>query len=61
VKKLIVALAVGMLVVGLSVGGAFAKSEKQSATVQACVLLPDTKSSVGWVTQDRPTVIAAFK
>jgi len=61
VKKLIVALAVGMLVVGLSVGGAFAKSEKQSATVQACVLLPDTKSSVRWETQDRPTFIAAFK
>ena len=60
-KKLIVALAVGMLVVGLSVGGAFAKSEKQSATVQACVLLPDTKSSVRWETQDRPTFIAAFK
>ncbi len=61
VKKLIVSLAVAVLVVGLSVGGALAKSEKQSATVQACVLLPDTKSSVRWETQDRPTFIAAFK
>jgi D-xylose transport system substrate-binding protein len=61
VKKLIVALAVGMLVVGLSVGGAFAKSEKQAANADACVLLPDTKSSVRWETQDRPTFIAAFK
>ena len=60
-KKLIISLAVTVLVVGLSVGGAFAKSEKQSATVQACVLLPDTKSSVRWETQDRPTFIAAFK
>ena len=60
-KKLIVSLAVGALVVGLSVGGALAKSEGQSATVQACVLLPDTKSSVRWETQDRPTFIAAFK
>ena len=32
-KKLIVSLAVTVLVVGLSVGGALAKSEKQSATV----------------------------
>jgi D-xylose transport system substrate-binding protein len=61
VKKLIVSLAVTVLVVGLSVGGALAKSEKQSATIQACVLLPDTKSSVRWETQDRPTFIAAFK
>ena len=60
-KKLIVSLAVTVLVVGLSVGGALAKSEKQSATVQACVLLPDTKSSVRWETQDRPTFIALFK
>ena len=60
-KKLIVSLGVTVLVVGLAVGGAFARSEKQSATIQACVLLPDTKSSVRWETQDRPTFIAAFK
>ena len=60
-KKLIVSLAVTVLVVGLSVGGALAKSEKQSATIQACVLLPDTKSSVRWETQDRPTFVALFK
>ena len=60
-KKLIVSLAVTVLVVGLSVGGALAKSEKQAANAEACVLLPDTKSSVRWETQDRPTFIAAFK
>ncbi len=60
-KRLIIALAAGVLVVGLSVGGAVAKSETHSATVQACVLLPDTKSSVRWETQDRPTFIRAFK
>lgn len=60
-KKLIVSLAAGALVVGLSVGAALAQSAKQTATVQACVLLPDTKSSVRWETQDRPTFIAAMK
>jgi D-xylose transport system substrate-binding protein len=61
VKKLVIALAAGVLVVGLAVGGALAKTEKQAATVQACVLLPDTKSSVRWETQDRPTFISVFK
>jgi len=61
VKKLIVSLGVAVLVVGLAVGSALARSEKQAATIQACVLLPDTKSSVRWETQDRPTFIAAFK
>jgi D-xylose transport system substrate-binding protein len=61
VKKLIISLAGAVLVLGLAVGGALAKSEKQAASVQACVLLPDTKSSVRWETQDRPTFIAAFK
>ena len=60
-KKFVIALAAGVLVVGLAVGGAVAKSEKQAATGSACVLLPDTKSSVRWETQDRPTFIAAFK
>ena len=51
-----------MLAVGLSVGAAFAGSEKQAAaSAEACVLLPDTKSSVRWETQDRPTFVAAFK
>ena len=60
-KKFVIALAAGALVVGLAVGGALAGSERHAATVQACVLLPDTKSSVRWETQDRPTFIAAFK
>ena len=37
------------------------KESKAAATTPACVLLPDTKSSVRWETQDRPTFIAAFK
>ena len=61
-KKLVIALAGGALVVGLTVGGALAKSDTHAATGgSACVLLPDTKSSVRWETQDRPTFVAAFK
>ena len=61
-KKLIISLAVAMLTIGLSVGAAFAGSEKQAAaSAEVCVLLPDTKSSVRWETQDRPTFIALFK
>jgi D-xylose transport system substrate-binding protein len=61
VKKFVIALAAGVGVVALGVGGALAGSARHAATVQACVLLPDTKSSVRWETQDRPTFIAAFK
>ena len=60
-KKFVIALAAGVVVVGLAVGGALAGSARHAATIQACVLLPDTKSSVRWETQDRPTFIAAFK
>ena len=61
-KKLIIAFVVSALAVGLTVGGAFAGSAKRTAAdAQACVLLPDTKSSVRWETQDRPTFVAAFK
>jgi D-xylose transport system substrate-binding protein len=61
VKKIGIGLAVTALALGLSVGAAFAKGQKTGADVLACVLLPDTKSSVRWETQDRPTFVAAFK
>jgi D-xylose transport system substrate-binding protein len=62
VKKFVIALASGALVVGLVVGAALAQSDTHAAVSgSACVLLPDTKSSVRWETQDRPTFIAAFK
>ena len=61
-KKLIISLAAAMLAVGLSVGAELAGSgQRTAANAQACVLLPDTKSSVRWETQDRPTFVAAFK
>jgi D-xylose transport system substrate-binding protein len=61
VKKFVLALAVVLLAVGVTVTAAFAKSGKQSANADACVLLPDSKSSVRWETQDRRYLGAAFK
>jgi D-xylose transport system substrate-binding protein len=61
VKKVIVALVVGALVVSVFVTSAIAKPTKKSASADICVLLPDPKSSVRWETQDRPGFVAAFK
>jgi len=38
-----------------------ASVKKASATADICVLLPDSKSSVRWETQDRPRLAAAFQ
>jgi D-xylose transport system substrate-binding protein len=43
------------------VAGATAGSSKKSASVQVCVLLPDTKSSVRWVQFDAPDIAKALK
>ncbi len=43
------------------VTAATASSSKKAASVQVCVLLPDTKSSVRWVQFDAPAMKAAFK
>ncbi len=40
---------------------ATASSKHKTASVQVCVLLPDTKSSVRWVQFDAPAMKAAFK
>jgi D-xylose transport system substrate-binding protein len=56
-----------LLVLGLAaiatiaVASASAHSTKKAASVQVCVLLPDTKSSVRWVQFDAPDMKAAFK
>lgn len=60
-KKTLAVLLVGVLGLTVLVGTGLAKSTKTAATTPACVLLPDTKSSVRWETQDRPTFVAAFK
>jgi D-xylose transport system substrate-binding protein len=61
VKKFVIASVVALVAVSVAVTAAFAGSSKSAAEAPACVLLPDTKSSVRWQTQDRPTFIAAFK
>jgi D-xylose transport system substrate-binding protein len=57
--------AIGAVVVlglaALVVGGASAHVTKKTASVQVCVLLPDTKSSVRWVQFDAPDFAKAFK
>ena len=57
VLLLIAALGVSALVATT----AMATSKTSKASVQVCVLLPDTKSSVRWVQFDAPAFQAAFK
>ncbi len=56
----LVALATVSLAVFV-VASATASTKKKAASVQVCVLLPDTKSSVRWVQFDAPDMKAAFK
>lgn len=60
-KKLAIVLGLVLAAVGFSVTAAFAKAEKATADADACVLLPDSKSSVRWETQDRRFLANAFK
>ena len=43
------------------VASATAATKHKTASVDVCVLLPDTKSSVRWVQFDKPAMAAAFK
>jgi D-xylose transport system substrate-binding protein len=61
VKRAFIALLVGVLVVGVTVGAASARSSKSAASVDVCVLLPDTKSSVRWEQFDKPSFLKALK
>jgi D-xylose transport system substrate-binding protein len=54
----------GVAVLGLAVflvASATASTKHRTASVDVCVLLPDTKSSVRWVQFDAPAMKAAFK
>jgi D-xylose transport system substrate-binding protein len=53
-------LVVGIAALAVS-AGAIASTKKKSASVQVCVLLPDTQSSVRWQQFDKPLLTAAFK
>jgi D-xylose transport system substrate-binding protein len=57
-----VLLLIGVVAVSaMAVAGAGASVGKKAATVQVCVLLPDTKSSVRWVQFDAPDFAKALK
>jgi len=56
----LIALAVSGLAVFV-VASATASTKHKTASVDVCVLLPDTKSSVRWVQFDKPAMAAAFK
>jgi D-xylose transport system substrate-binding protein len=61
VKKLVLLVAAAAFVVGGSVTGALAMTAKTSAGIQACGLMPDTKTSVRWEQFDKPYLQKAFK
>ena len=52
---------VAIVAAGVVVATAAASTKTHKASVQVCVLLPDTKSSVRWVQFDAPDMKAAFK
>jgi len=58
-KGLILVLGVAIAALAVS-AGAVASTKKKSASVQVCVLLPDTQSSVRWQQFDKPLLTQAF-
>jgi len=56
---LILVFGVGVAALAIT-AGALASTKKKSASVQVCVLLPDTVSSVRWVQFDAPLLKKAF-
>jgi D-xylose transport system substrate-binding protein len=57
VLLLVGVVAVAAIVVTAASGG----TSRKKASIQVCVLLPDTKSSVRWVQFDAPTIAKALK
>src|SRR3954451_5482461 len=60
-KTIAVGLVAALAALALVVAGATAGTASKKATVDVCVLLPDTSSSVRWVQFDAPLLAAAFK
>jgi D-xylose transport system substrate-binding protein len=60
-RSVVLLLTLAALVGALAATGAFASSGKKKASIQVCVLLPDTKSSVRWVQFDAPDFAKALK
>jgi D-xylose transport system substrate-binding protein len=61
VRKLVIAIAVGLMAVGVAVTAAVAKPAKKSANILVCGLMPDTKTSIRWLQYDQPALEKAFK
>ena len=55
------AAAIVALVVGITAGTAPARVDSPAASIKACALLPDTKSSTRYTLFDAPYLTAAFK
>ena len=60
-KVIAVGLVAAVAALATVVSGATAGTASKKATIDVCVLLPDTSSSVRWVQFDAPTLAAAFK
>src|SRR6478735_5941113 len=60
-KVIAVGLVAALAALAVAVAVATAGTAHKKASVQVCVLLPDTSSSVRWVQFDAPTLRAAFK
>jgi D-xylose transport system substrate-binding protein len=60
-SKTVALLGICLAVASVVVAGATASTKSAKASVQVCVLLPDTKSSVRWVQFDAPDFAKAFK
>jgi D-xylose transport system substrate-binding protein len=57
----VLVIAVAALAVAAATSASIRSTSKAQATADICVLLPDSKSSVRWETQDRPRLATAFK
>jgi D-xylose transport system substrate-binding protein len=60
-KRFLIPLVALTGVLALGASGALGGGARAGQSTQACVLLPDTKSSVRWETQDRRFLANAFK
>jgi len=61
VKRFLVASIAALVAVSVVATAGVAKTTRNAATTQVCVLLPDTKSSVRWQQFDKPAFAKAFK
>jgi D-xylose transport system substrate-binding protein len=60
-RVIAVGLVAAVAALAVAVAVATAGSAKKHATIQACGLMPDTKSSVRWEQFDKPYLLKAFK